>query len=391
MTRESRGPAASAPAASGPAATSLSGLPPRYRVALVMIARDEAPRIVRALASARAHVDELVVLDTGSRDATVSLARAAGARVGRFTWCQDFSAARNAALALADADWHVVVDADEWLEGDAAALLALRHTPPEFVGALRVDSRFDDGGAVRTAPSWLPRVLPRGVRYAGRIHEQPQHGMAVRRLDVVLGHDGYREEALRAKAGRNRAMLEAAVAQSPTDPYLHYQLGKDHDAYERYADAAACFARSRACEIAAAGPAGAAAGDEAHATAATPAWHHDRVVRELHALKRCHRHAEGVVLAEGEMAGWATSPDFFFALGDLLLDWAAEAPARAGELLPMAEAAWLRCLEIGERPDLEGAVAGRGSHLAARNLQVLYEGTGRAAEAARFRKTSTAG
>jgi len=86
------------------------------------------------------------------------------------------------------------------------------------------------------------------------------------------------------------------------------------------------------------------------------------------------------------MAAWSHSPDFFFALGDLLLDWATEEPARAGELLPMIESAWLRCLEIGERPDLEGSVAGRGSSLAARNLAVLYEGTGRAIEALRYRQ-----
>ena len=118
---------------------------------------------------------------------------------------------------------------------------------------------------------------------------------------------------------------------------------------------------------------------------ATPGWHHDRLVREIHALKKCRRHAEAVLLAEGSMATWPDSPDFFFALGDLLLDWATEEPARAGELLPMIESAWLRCLEIGECPDLEGSVAGRGSSLAARNLAVLYEGTGRAIEALRYR------
>jgi glycosyltransferase involved in cell wall biosynthesis len=355
----------------------------RLRVALVMIARNEAPRIVRALASARSHVDELVVLDTGSTDATISLARAAGARVGRFAWIDDFSAARNAALDLADADWNVIVDADEWLESGSEVLLALRHTPPDFVGALRVDSRFDDAQGVGTAPSWLPRVLPRGVRYEGRIHEQPVHAMRVRRLEAVLGHDGYRHQALQAKAGRNRALLESALRQAPADAYLHYQLGKDHDAYERYAEAAACFARSRACELAALGP-------EAAPSAAGPAWHHDRLVRELHALKQCVRHAEAVLLAQPEMERWADSPDFFFALGDLFLDWAAREPARADELLPMIESAWKRCLEIGERPDLEGAVAGRGSWLAARNLVVFYEGTGRSAEAARLREAATA-
>ena len=104
-----------------------------YKVALVMIARNESARIVRALASVASCVDELVVLDTGSTDATVSLARSAGARVGHFDWCDDFAAARNAALKLADADWNIVVDADEWIAEAGLELLSLRHTPPDFV------------------------------------------------------------------------------------------------------------------------------------------------------------------------------------------------------------------------------------------------------------------
>ena len=343
-----------------------------WRVALVMIARDEAANVVRALASARNHVDELVVLDTGSTDATVELARAAGARVGRFAWRDDFAAARNAALELADADWNVVVDADEWIRDGGPALLELRHTPPGFVGLLRVDSHFDMPAGIATAPSWLPRVLPRGVRYDGCIHEQPVHALPARRLQVVLDHEGYRAAALEAKAGRNGRLLAQALRRAPDDAYLHYQAGKDHDVYERYADAAQAFARSRECE---------AAADAGRIRS----WHHDRLVREIHALKRCGRHEDAVQLAEGEMARWPESPDFFFALGDLLLDWATEQPERAGELLPMIESAWLRCLEIGERPDLEGAVAGRGSVLAASNLAVLYEGTGRADDAARMR------
>jgi len=342
----------------------------RSKVALVLIARNEAARIVRALASAANCVDELFVLDTGSTDATVALARSAGARVARFDWCDDFAAARNAALELADADWNVVVDADEWIAEAGVELLALRHAAPEFVGALRVDSQFDTPGGPSTAPSWLPRVLPRGVRYEGRVHEHPRHQLPVRRLATVLAHDGYRADALKSKAGRNAGLLARALAQAPGDAYLHYQMGKDHDVYERYAEACTHFARSRDCEAAA---------------GTVPAWHHDRLLREMHALKQCRRHADAVLLTEAAMPSWPHSPDFFFALGDLLLDWAAEEPARAQALLPMIESAWLRCLEIGERPYLEGTVAGRGSTLAARNLVVLYEGTDRADEAMKFK------
>ena len=51
------------------------------------------------------------MLDTGSSDDTPALARAEGARVAHFQWCDDCAAARNAALAEASADWHIVLDA----------------------------------------------------------------------------------------------------------------------------------------------------------------------------------------------------------------------------------------------------------------------------------------
>lgn len=328
-----------------------------------MIARDEAARIERALASFAPFVDECVVLDTGSRDDTASRARRAGARVEHFRWVDDFAAARNAALVAARADWHVIADADEWLAGGGEAIAALRGQAPAFAGSVRVDSDDDATPQATHTSSWISRVLPGSVRYAGRVHEQPQHALPVQRLPIRFGHDGYLGAQRAAKAGRNRRLLEAAVQAAPADPYLHYQLGKDHDVYERHADALAAFERAEAL-LGAPG-------------AAEPAWCHDLAVRRLHALKRCGRHAEGMQRAETELGRWSDSPDFFFALGDLLLDWAADEPARASELLPLIESAWQRCLALGERPDLEGAVAGRGSHLAATNLVLLYEHLGR--------------
>lgn len=324
----------------------------RARIALVMIARNEARCIRRAIDSLRPHVDDCLVLDTGSDDATPAIARAAGARVEHFAWVDDFAAARNAALALAGADWHLVVDADEWLASGAPVLATLRRQAPGFVGQVCVDSRQD--GELGSVPSWISRMLPGPVRYAGCIHEQPVHALPVRRLDLVLGHDGYQGEALARKAGRNARLLTQALAVQPADAYLWYQCGKDHDVYGRWAEAVAAF-------------------DEAERRPGTEPWRHDLAVRRLHALKCLGRHSQAVQLAEAELTRWTDSPDFFFALGDLLLDWAAQAPERAKELVPMIEAAWQRCLAIGERPDLEGAVAGRGSHLAERNLALLHQ------------------
>lgn len=339
------------------------------RLALVVIARDEAQRIGRLLDSVRAWVDDMLVLDTGSRDDTVRVACAHGARVETFAWCDDFSAARNHALALAGADWHLVLDADEWLIEGGEALQALRSTPPGFVGALQLRDRFDQSpGQQAEAIAWLSRVLPGPVRYAGRIHEQPEHGLPVRRLPLVVGHDGYVAERLAAKRGRNRRLLEQALQEAPGDAYLWYQLGKDCAVYDEHDVAEAAFAH--ACEL---------------PGATESPWWMDLAVRRIFGLKCLGQHADAVDFAQPQMAAGTDSPDFFFALGDLLLDMAATQPEQAGELLPMVEGAFRRCLELGEHPEQPGAVAGRGSFLAAHNLAVVLEGTDRLAEAAAVR------
>jgi tetratricopeptide (TPR) repeat protein len=344
----------------------------RRRIALVLIARDEARAIERCLASVRRWVDEMVVLDTGSVDDTPAIAARCGARVTQFAWIDDFSAARNAALDLTDADWCLVLDADEWIAEGGEALATVRDAEPDFVGQLNVASLLDDGsGRVDRASSWLSRLLPRGVRYEGRVHEQPATALPRRRLALTIGHDGYQPAQMAGKRGRNRHLLRLALAARPDDAYLLYQLGKDHEVHAEFDAAALYYAQAEA------GPAEAS-------------WRHDWVVRRLFTLKRLARFEEALGFAETAMPRWSESPDFFFALGDLLLGWAAAEPARAGELLPMIESSWLRALEIGERPQLQDSVAGRGSFLAAHNLAVLHEGLGDRARAEHWRAEAAA-
>jgi len=338
-------------------------------LALVMIVRDEARGVARALESARAIVDQMIVLDTGSVDDTPAIARALGARVGTFAWRDDFSAARNAALDLSDADWNLVLDGDEWLAGDLSALAAL--PPPDggqgFVGHLCVASQTMIGDEIEWARSWIPRLLPRGVRYEGRVHEQPVSDLPGRRVEAEIRHDGYLAEQLARKAGRNEALLLAELQAQPDDPYLWFQLGKEYQVREAPPQAAHCFTQAlRLCP-------------------SDAAYRHALVVRALGAFKAAEQFDLALGLADGEFANWQASPDFFFALGDLYLEGAARNPdAAVADFLPMVEFAWKKCLEIGERPDLDGAVRGRGGHLAAHNLAVFYESLGQAAQAAEY-------
>lgn len=335
-------------------------------ICLTVIARDEERCIERCLRSARPFVDDMLVVDTGSRDATAELAAACGARVESFAWCDDFSAARNFSLDHTDAPWRLVLDADEWIESGAEALRALPAATGDFVGEVVVRSGFDDGNAVRHAPCWLLRVLPRGVRFAGRVHEQVVHGLPVRRLGLVLGHDGYRKDQQAGKADRNERLLLRALAESPGDPYLTYQLGKDLEVRGDFAAAAAQY--RTACAALGWPPADPA---RARRLQGRHAWLHDLVVRQIFCGKKTRRYEETQDLCMRQAAWWSHSPDFHFAWGDLLLDVAVAHPGEAAAILAQVAACWQTCLAIGEAPQLEGAVEGRGSVLARGNLELL--------------------
>jgi glycosyltransferase involved in cell wall biosynthesis len=326
-------------------------------IAAVLIVRDEARCIQRCLKSIRPHVDRMLVLDTGSTDDTSAIAARCGAEVHRLAWPDDFSAARNHALDLADADWNLILDADEWIVEGGGKLRTWCRGPARL-GKLCIRSATDGESApVSEHRNWITRLLPRGVRYEGRIHEQPISPLPRERIDLHVAHDGYLEEQLAGKRGRNGILLQRELEERPGDPYLLYQFAKEA---ELHGDLPAACDRYAAALL----------GTETDAN-----WRHGLVVRSLRCLgKTDGRLGHALALAEREMANWRDSPDFFFVVGNLALDKALDDPAHAlTEWLPLAASAWERCLEIGERPDLEGSMVGCGSHLAAHNLGTVRD------------------
>jgi len=325
------------------------------RICLCVIARDEASRIARLLDSVEGLVDEAVVADTGSRDDTAAIARARGARVVELPWADDFARARNACLEAAAADWHLVLDADEWLLAGAGWLLDLRAgvIPGEYVGRVELHNLDENAQVVST--DRLSRLLPGSVRYAGRVHEQPRHWLPLRDVPLRVAHDGYTAAAMAAKRGRNRTLLRLATAEQPDDAYLWYQLGKDCAAYDDHAEAQPAFARAAALLRG----------------VALPPWWPDLVLRWLYVLQQGGRLDEALALGDAQLPALGGYPDLHFVLGNVWLDMAARHPVQAGAALQRARACWEQALRIGERPTLPHAVAGRGSQAPRHNLSLL--------------------
>lgn len=326
---------------------------------LCVIARDEETNLPRLLASVRGIVDEAVVLDTGSRDRTAAVARELGARTGTFEWCDDFAAARNAALELVRTDWVLVLDADEELVRDTARerLEAFARSGAD-VGRVMIENVGTPSGASRVEISRVFR-RDRSIRFAGRVHEQLVGDGAplVREsTGLVVRHHGYAPVALAArdKLARNRGLLERMLVEAPDDGYAWYQLGRVEHAAGRHAEA--LLALERALERA----------DDADA------WAPEALECAGYSLRALGRSAQALGLLRELDERHFSRPDTCFLRGLLALD--------VGDLA-LAETGFRRALELGAAPARGERVTAAATTAPAFNLGVMREVLGDAAGA----------
>ncbi|GAB79456.1 Glycosyl transferase family 2 [Austwickia chelonae] len=200
-------------------------------LAAALIVKDEAqnlPECLAALNALRPLITEICVYDTGSTDGTQEIARAAGATLSQGYWDGDFARARNEAIGMTNAKWVLIVDADERVSADQAAvrrsLRAALTAANGRVDALRVPcTNVEENGS--DGVLWGSDRLFRRSRahYVGAVHEQ------VMRLDgkpvvfdelsprqILIRHHGYLDEKLLSdKLQRNLQIAEDEVAALP--------------------------------------------------------------------------------------------------------------------------------------------------------------------------------
>lgn len=209
--------------------------PAAPRLTVCVITKNEEKFIEACLKSVRPIADQIVVVDTGSTDRTVEIAKSIGAEVHAFAWCDDFSAARNAALQHARGNWVLMLDADEELPAAEHAHLKSDLKQAQSMG-LRLP--LVNAGQESEGRSFVPRLFRNapGLFYQGRIHEQLFPSLLplckAWSLDTRLGtaqilHHGYSKELVadRNKIERNLALLKKALGEQPDDANLVMNLG----------------------------------------------------------------------------------------------------------------------------------------------------------------------
>ena len=209
------------------------------QISLCMIVRDNADTLPACLDSIRPWVDEMIVVDTGSLDATPEIAASRGAQVFHFPWCDDFAAARNESIRHARGQWIFWMDSDDIISAENGAKLrdlitsAADTSVQGFVMQVHCPGPGAQGHFDITVVDHVKlfRNVPE-LHFEGRIHEQilpsvRRSGGQVAWSDVFVVHAGADQtaEGRRRKQERDLRLLRMELQDHPNHPFVLFNLG----------------------------------------------------------------------------------------------------------------------------------------------------------------------
>ena len=210
-------------------------------LALCMIVRDEEACLARCLESVREVVDEIVILDTGSKDATKQIARRYTQHVYDYVWMDDFADARNTAFSYATKPYLLWMDADDVLEtSEREKLKALKPSLNGSVDAVMMpyvcDVRPDGKPSLLFYRERIVRA-DAGFLFIGAVHEAMPVSGCVIREEIQVRHMGQHGAASHE---RNLAIYEKWIAsgsQLSARDWVYYARelmvdGRDREAEE---------------------------------------------------------------------------------------------------------------------------------------------------------------
>ncbi len=223
-------------------------------LSLCMIVKDEEGFLEDCLNSVKDIVDETIIIDTGSKDNTKSIADKAGAKIFDFKWKDDFSKARNFSLEKATSNWILVLDADELLdeEGKKTILELINnkeHALTSIIG-FKMDQRsYHPKENTETIPttdqnelkemyeghtsSKLIRLFKNNpkIRFRNKVHELVEHSIKendgkIIETNIAIHHFGHlKKDKLHTKAQDYVDIMWKQLKEDPENPRYNRQVG----------------------------------------------------------------------------------------------------------------------------------------------------------------------
>ncbi len=234
-------------------------LPKKPRLSVCMIVNDEEKILTRCLKSVQGVADELIVVDTGSKDNTISVAKDFGAKVYYFKWRDDFAVARNESLKYATGDWIFQIDADEeLLQSSISPLKEAMLNPWCLVYVITCDNGATSRSErfVKVGRLFRNHIL---VRYSRPYHEmvsssayelinQEPQWQLIEEPRIIIRHYGYEPSEMQSRKKHERGIriMESYIRENQNDVYMLTKLGETYNSVRRYDEAIIEFKKALA-------------------------------------------------------------------------------------------------------------------------------------------------
>ena len=210
------------------------------KVSACMMVKNEEALLPQCLDSIKDWIDEIIIVDTGSTDRTVEIAKSYGAKVYHHHWQNDFSLHRNQSIKYATGDWIFIIDADEVVLSDMTPFKErLKRIPPN-ISSLVVRLHEVSDGMKNT--SWLGiRFFRRSsnVQYKGIVHNKVTFDGGTAATDIEMRHFGYSlpEEKMAKKRNRTEKLLLNRIRKNKNDHAAMYYLCQMKIGQKKYKEA----------------------------------------------------------------------------------------------------------------------------------------------------------
>ncbi len=207
-------------------------------LSIVMMVKNEEKYLDKTLSSLQGLMNdidsELIILDTGSTDKTVDIARKYTEKVYFSKWNNNFSDMRNISISYASGEWILILDADEELINYEKLKIFfesdIRHKYNS--ASIKLKNIFNEDGELYNLASILRLFRNENdFKFTGSIHEQPKYKAPIYNDIASFIHYGYmfKDESIRQlKIKRNEEILLNQIDKTPNDAYTNYQLGKNY-------------------------------------------------------------------------------------------------------------------------------------------------------------------